>query len=126
MHHYEVADIFYQLGSHVNHGLREKIECGEYVELSKLLHNNRPSNEDHRLNLFNREGQMYLMSNADKDAPTINSFECWEQASRVYTGIYSCKNPHRSSEIFQHMANIHDTAVICVGFSLLMIGNFGN
>ena len=58
--------------------------------------------------MYNREGLAYLMSNADKDAPIINCFEKWEQAFQVYAGIYSRKNLHHASEIFQHMANIKE------------------
>ena len=104
--HFKIDDIFYQLGAHVKLSLREKIECGEYVKLHKLLHNQKVSSENHRLQMLNKEGLAYLIPNSERDAVGINSYECWEQTFRLYAGIYSRKNPHRATKIFQHIANI--------------------
>ena len=38
--------------------------------------------------LINKEGRSYLIPANNKDAPVINSFRRWEQAFRVYAGIF--------------------------------------
>ena len=40
----------------------------------------------------------------------INCYEKWEEAFRMYAGIFSKAHPHRAIEIWQHVENIKDAA----------------
>ena len=57
-----VADEFFHISCHVDPGLRQKIEAGQFVELEKLLTKDHPSNRtsDGRLGLFTKDGLTYF------------------------------------------------------------------
>ena len=55
--------------------------------------------------LINKDGHSYLIPASNKDNPVINCFYKWEQAFRVYAGIYAQVHPVRAHEPFQLIAH---------------------
>ena len=103
-------DEFFHISCHIDPNLKSKIENGEFVELEKLLPRNNFDNDDDRMELVNREGQIYFVSaNSNRDNK-IKNVRRWEQAFRVYAAIYSAANPHRSHEIWQYVYVINSAA----------------
>ena len=107
-------DDFFHVTCHVDAALRGKIEQGGFVELERLLPKQRGffgmSNEENRMNLVQKEGNMYFVP-----APSINHItgvRRWEQAFRIYAAIYSQANPSRAAEIWQyvHVINVAASA----------------
>ena len=97
-------DEFFHLTCHIDKGMCEKIERGEYIELEKLLLKERggipnPGGVDSssRLEWIYKEGHTYLVPVSDK-ANRISNFHKWEQAF--------C-NPTRSKEIWQYISVIN-------------------
>ena len=106
-----VDEDFFHISCHIDQSLKQKIEKGEFVELERLLPKNTlesDSNED-RMELVNRDGQMYFVPAINKDNK-IRNVRKWEQAFRVYAAIYSAANPHRSHEIWQYVYVINSAA----------------
>ena len=63
------------------------------------------------MEIVNREGRPYFAPAAEREQPTINSFRKWEQAFRIYAGVFCEANPQRSHELFQHINNIHEASL---------------
>ena len=70
---YEIDDVYCQIGAHLSPVLRKKIEQGEYVELPKLLKKVRLTDEDHRLQMINKDGKIFFIPASEKEYTTINS-----------------------------------------------------
>ena len=104
-------DEFFHISCHVEHNLRVKIECGEFVELDKLLPKNRAQmmNDEKRLQIIQKNGETFLGTTSEKEFK-INSYRKWDQAFRVYASIYSQANPERSTEIWQYIHVISTAA----------------
>ena len=105
-------DDFFHLTCHIEDGLKQKIECGEFVDLEKLLPNDklkRLSEEGH-LEWVTCDGNMFLVPASDRETK-INGIRCWDQAFHVYTTIYCGANPGRSKEIWQYVSVINTAAV---------------
>ena len=109
-------DQFFHTICHIDPQLKERIKCGKYVELEKLLIKNklmRPGRDDDRMELQikkDKNGETYLApGNAEKEIK-INGISKWDQAFRIYATIYSQSNPTRSSEIWQYVDVIHRAA----------------
>ena len=100
-------DDFFHLTCHVESGLLEKIEKGQFVELDKLIPKDkrRLKSEDNHMEWIQSEGGTFLAPVSDR-LSKINSFRCWEQAFRVYATIFCSANPHRSKEIWQYVSVI--------------------
>ena len=98
-------DDFFHTISHIDISLKEKIQLGEYIELEKLLEKNlkRFEDENGTVQELRRgpDGQAYFMPK--KGETKINGLRKWEQAFRIYAGIYCMANPSRSSEIWQYV-----------------------
>ena len=107
---YEIDDVYCQLGAHIQPNIRRKIEHGEYVDLAELLERSKITDEDDRVQMINKNGRMYFVPANDRDNNTINCYEKWEEAFRMYAGIYSKAHPHRAIEIWHHVANIKEAA----------------
>ena len=104
---YHGDQYFHNFSAHVDKSLREKIERGEFVDLGKLLIKNRFGNEDeNRLEFVNKNGKSYFMPMSDKATPAITNFRRWEQAFRVYSGIYTSKHQKRANELYQYVETI--------------------
>ena len=104
--HYEINDVYCQIGSHVKDSMCRKIECGQYINLAKLLTKRKSQDDDEKLEVVNKNGRMYFLPASETDSIKINNFEKWEEAFRIYASIYTKANPHRTIEIFQHIDNI--------------------
>ena len=100
-------DDFFHLICHVEPSMRAKIEKGQYVDLEKLLPNDRLRKNDQatRLGWWHKEGDTFLAP-INKDQ-RINSAKRWDAAFRVYATIYCRANPDRAGEIWQYIDIIH-------------------
>ena len=99
---------FFHISCHIDQSIRDKIEKGEFVELEKLLPRTSLESDD-RMELVNREGQMFFVPATNKENK-IRNVRKWEQCFRVYAAIYSAANPHRSHEIWQYVYVINSAA----------------
>ena len=113
--HYVVDEKYLVIGNYVEDSLRQKIENGEYVDFSKLLPRDRVAfEEDQRMELVNRDGHTYFIparGGAMGSENSISNFLRWEQAFRVYSNIYTSKNPSRASELIQYNHIIHTASM---------------
>ena len=100
---------FFHIACHIEQNLKDKIEKGEFVELERLLPRNSLEADDNRMELVNKEGQMFFVRAANKENK-IKNVRKWEQAFRVYAAIYSAANPHRAHEIWQYVYVINSAA----------------
>ena len=64
------------------------------------------------MQMMNKDGKIFFVAASEAQTPNINFYERWEEAFRVYAGIFAQANPKRASELFQHMANIREAANI--------------
>ena len=104
-------DDFFHLTCHVDNTIRSKIEKGEFVELEKLLPNDRMGSQhksDNRLDLVHRDGYAFVVPHVKENK--ITNVRRWEQVFRIYAAIYSGSNPHRSTEIWQYVYIINTAA----------------
>ena len=105
----DANDEFFHLTCHVEPGVRDKIEKGEFIELDKLLPRNHVDlRNEGRVDLIHKDGLTFFRSHQNKNK--INGIRKWEQAFRVYAAIYSAANPHRSAEIWQYVYMINTAA----------------
>ena len=97
----------YQLvGSHIHQTTREKIARGKYVDFGKLLPKDRIlAEEDDCLELVIKQGRTFW--SPVSESVTINGYNRWEQAFRIYSDIFTRNNPQRSSELLQYHHIIH-------------------
>ena len=105
-------DDFFHLTCHIDSGLMQKIENGEFVDLEKLLPKERfgkSSSDENRLEWVHRDGGTYLVP-AQRDVK-ISNFRKWEQAFRAYATIYCGAHPQRSKEIWQYITVINTAAL---------------
>ena len=106
-------DDFFHLTCHIDPNLQLKIEKGSYVDLDKLLPNEKGSDQQYsnetKLEWVQSEGSTYLVP--AKKMSRVNCFRCWEQAFRMYATIYCSKNPNRSREIWQYISVINTTSL---------------
>ena len=108
-------DDFFLLTSHIDAGLKLKIEKGLYVDLERLLPQDKggpfdpmSSPEEDRLEWVRHEGGTFL--EPARKVSRITSFRRWEQAFRSYATIFCGKNPSRSREIWQYISIINTAA----------------
>ena len=81
---------YFVVDSHLDQATQLKIIWGEYVDFSKLLPRDRLANEDDscmELTLRNGKAFWTLVT----ETVTINGFNCWEQAFRIFSNIYTKK-----------------------------------
>ena len=94
------------VGSHVDVSLVEKIQKGDYVDFGKLIPKDRVmAIEDSRMDVVIRNGRTFWVP--VNDSTTINNFNKWEQAFRVYSNIYSKAHPQRASQLIDYNHVIH-------------------
>ena len=96
---------FFHITCHIEPGLKEQIEKGEFVELEKLLPKDltrRTTRDESRMELVHSNGATYFVPAMDKDRK-ISNVHRWEQAFWVYATIYTKANPHRAAEIWQYV-----------------------
>ena len=107
-------DEFFHITSHIDAGIKSKIEKGEYIDLERLLPKerclgNRTDSDSKPLQLFLKGGQTYVAPSTSKEGK-ITGIKKWDQAFRVYAAIFTEANPGRSGEIWQYIHAIHTAA----------------
>ena len=79
-----------------------KIANNEHVDFGKLLSKDRVITEHHnRMEMVNWGGLTYWIPLSDKGTTQINSFNCWEQAFRVFANIYTKSSTHHMFELIE-------------------------
>ena len=103
-------DDFFHLTSHIEQGLQQKIERGEFVDLDKLLPKDKTygGTSENRMEWVHKDGCTYLAP-VNKESK-INGIRKWEQAFRVYATIYCGANPKRAKEVWQYIGVINTAA----------------
>ena len=108
----ESDDEFFHLTCHIEQSLRQKIGRGEFVNLERLLPQDRfphKTSDERRMEMVNHDGYTYFVLAGDKESK-INGIRKWEQAFRIYAAIYCKENPARSAEIWQYVYVINTAA----------------
>ena len=105
-------DQFFHLICHVDSVLMEKIKCGQYVDLEKLLPGDKFRKDNTRLEWCLKDGATFLAP-AEKDKKITNVCK-WDQAFRTYATIYCREKPDWASEIWQYIDVIHMAAAAYV------------
>ena len=101
-------DEYFHLTCHVDSGLKTQIECGEFIELERLLPK-RKLLVDNRLEWITKDGMTFLAPAQDRELK-VNNIKKWDQAFRVYAAINCNANPGRAGEIWQYIYTIHSAA----------------
>lgn len=103
-HNLECDDKLYGLSIHLDEATLLLIESGQFIDLSKLLPNDKvvPDDEPECLQLVHQDGKLGIAPQVDKDAVIINSFKRWELAFDVYTGVFARAHPQRGPELFEY------------------------
>ena len=106
LHKWQTAMIdesYVTIGTHLDLSLRQKIESGGYVDLSRLLPRDKiVTEEDHRMEMVIKGGMTYWVPISDRELSSITSYIRWEQAFRVYMNIFSKAQPERVTELLQY------------------------
>ena len=116
LHSAMVDEDYLAIGAHVDETLQKKIISNEYVDFARLLPRDRLAvEEDHRMEMVNKDGMSYWVPVADRDnLGAISSFSKWEQAFRVFSNIYNSKFPERATELVQYNHIIHTASQMYV------------
>ena len=97
---------FVTVGAHLDELTLWKIQKGDYVDFCKLIPCDRVLTEDEqKLEIVIRGGKTYYVP--VNEGTSINNFQRWEQAFRVYANIYTRMHPHRSPELIEYNHIIH-------------------
>ena len=89
------------VGNHIEQSVQDHIVNGEYIDFGKLLPKDHVlAEEDNRLELIVKNGKMFWAPVSE--TVTINCFNSWEQAFRIYSNIYTKAHRHRCSELIQY------------------------
>ena len=78
----QIDQDYQMVDSHVEEGLKRKIQALEYVDCAKLVAKNRFNREEEgqRLEIVNKNGLSFLSPVSDHENLSINSYFRWEQA----------------------------------------------
>ena len=107
-----VDESYLMVASHVDQGMRQRIERGEFVDFARLLPRNKVRYvEDNRLVPVQKGVMSYCEPLADKEMGTIASYGKWEQAFRVFSDIFTRANPGRAGELIQYGHVIHTASL---------------
>ena len=99
----QIDEDYQMVDSHVEDGLKTKIQNFEYVDFVKLLTKNHLLREDkQRLEIVTKDGMTFLSPVVDRENQQINSYHKWEQAFRVFSNILTTKYPNKATELFQY------------------------
>ena len=94
------------IGAHIDEAMQTKIVNGEYVDFGKLIPRDRiATEEDERMELVMKNGKAFWV--LATGTTTINSFNKWEQAFRIFANIYTMVHPQKASELIQYNHIIH-------------------
>ena len=67
--------------------------------------------DDHRLEIVNKNGYTFLSPVADREAVQITNYNKWEQAFRVYSNVLTARFPEKSTELLQYSHTIHTASM---------------
>ena len=95
------------VGNYIDENTKRRIGNGEYVDFAKLMPKDKLTEDDHRMEMVNRGGYSYWVPIADRELTSINNFNKWEQAFRVFSNIYTSYHPSRAGELIQYNHIIH-------------------
>ena len=96
---------YFVVGSNLDLQTMEHIQQVDYIDFGKLIPKDRILIEDQRLEMVIRKGRTFYVPVSD--TASINSFQRWEQAFRVYENLYTKKHSERSSELIEYNQIIH-------------------
>ena len=109
VHSVMVDESYSVVAAHVDEATYDKIIQCKYVDFAKLIPKDKiHEEEDNIMQLVWRNGRTFYAP--VKEGVTINSFNKWEQAFRVFANIYTQEYPHRSAQLIQYNHVIHDIA----------------
>ena len=106
----QIDEDYQMIDAHIDEGMKKKIQALEYVDLAKLLVKNghySRDDEGQRLEIINKNGQSFLSPVSDRDNLSINTYNRWEQAFRIYSNIITSKFPGKATELLQYNHTIH-------------------
>lgn len=103
-HNLECDNNLYGLSVHLDLHTIVLIEAGQFVDLSKLLPQERVVLEDEpeKVRIVSEDGKPAFAPYVDRDAVLINSFKRWELAFDVYAGVYVRAHPKRGPEMLEY------------------------
>ena len=107
---------FFHVTSQIEPNLRGKIECGEFIELERLLPRERSFGRNGHDDLNRQLYQLITQGTSNYLEPPvpkngkISNVRKWDQAFRVFAAIYTQANPEGASEIWQYVYVIHTAA----------------
>ena len=106
LHNFDQDDEFFHVTSQIDPSLCIKIERGEFVDLERLLPQDRAMGKSHADDLNKQLYQLITQgTNNFLEPPVpktgkINNNRKWDQAFRVFAAIYTNANPEQASEIW--------------------------
>ena len=106
----EIDNDYQMLSSHLDDSMRKKILTFEYIDFARLLPKNRVRDDDQRMEIVNRNGMTYLSPVSDREATSVNNYNKWEQAFRIYSNVLTSTYPQKSTELLQYNHTIHTAA----------------
>ena len=95
------------VGSHIDENLQKRIGDEEYIDFSKLMPKDKVSEEDNCMEMVNKGGMSFWVPVSDREMISINSFNRWEQAFRIFSNIYLAYHPSKAGELIQYSHIIH-------------------
>ena len=100
------------VGNHIDKSMRNKIANSEYVDFAKLIPRDRfiSGEEDHCMEMVNRNGMSFWMPVADRGGMVISNFSKWEQAFCVFANVYTHFYPDKAGDLIQYNHIIHTAA----------------
>ena len=113
LYHSLIVDEHYTLiENHVDEVTKRKIASGEYVDLAKLLpHDKVLTQQDHRMEMINKNGHTYWIPASEKEVGSITSYGKWDQAFRVFSMIYVETHPAKAKELMQYNHMIYSASL---------------
>ena len=103
LHSVIVDEDFSVVDAHIDDCTRHKIENTQYVDFARLLPSDKILQEENpALRLVSRNGELGVVTAADKDLGVINSYSMWNQAFCVFTNIYTSRFPYKAVELTQY------------------------
>ena len=98
------------VGAHIEDQLVQKIIKRKYVDFGKLIPKDRVLlEEDSRMEMHVKNGKTYWIP--VHETSSINNFNKWEQAFRVFANIYTKANPNRAAELIEYNRLIHTASL---------------
>ena len=101
----------YPLYTHVSNKLVRCIAKGMHVELSKLLPDEKPEENQELIDFARKTGMKFLIPNIKaRQEKVVDNLQSWTTAFRIYHSILAHFQPERSAELLQDEHNISQAA----------------